>query len=119
MKLLGKVIDDELRGYYRLCPEEAEDMWHLFHLIQRGDAVSSTAIRRVQRETSTGSSHSERRKMTLRLVLDKVRCDDACGRAGRALVVAALRRCARRSCFWRLIRRAVRLNLTLPKERCG
>jgi len=41
-------------GVIGLIPEEPEDMWHAYNLIQVGDHVRSTTVRRVQSETSSG-----------------------------------------------------------------
>ncbi|PAV20930.1 mRNA surveillance pelota [Pyrrhoderma noxium] len=72
MKLVGKHIEKDRSGYVTLRPEEDEDMWHLYNLIQEGDEVRAPAIRRVQTETSTGSTSSHRVKTTLTLSVEKM-----------------------------------------------
>lgn len=72
MKLVGKRIEKDHSGYVTLRPEEDEDMWHLYNLIQEGDEVRAPAIRRVQTETSTGSTSSHRVKTTLTLSVQRM-----------------------------------------------
>ncbi|KAJ1675898.1 Translation factor pelota [Spiromyces aspiralis] len=47
MKLLRKNIEKDQSGFVRLEPEESEDMWHLYNLIQKGDQVEATTVRYV------------------------------------------------------------------------
>ncbi|EJD01231.1 uncharacterized protein FOMMEDRAFT_141911 [Fomitiporia mediterranea MF3/22] len=72
MKQIGRYIDKDRSGYITLRPEEDEDMWHLYNLIQEGDEVRAPAIRRVQTETATGSTSSHRVKTTLTLSVQKM-----------------------------------------------
>ncbi|KAL2752379.1 hypothetical protein ACRALDRAFT_1044466 [Sodiomyces alcalophilus JCM 7366] len=43
-----------------LTAEDAEDMWHAYNLIAPGDLVMAHAVRKVTKETNTGSTQSER-----------------------------------------------------------
>ncbi|KAL5508050.1 DOM34 [Sanghuangporus vaninii] len=72
MKQVGRHIEKDRSGYITLRPEEDEDMWHLYNLIQEGDEVRAPAIRRVQTETATGSTSSHRVKTTLTLSVQKM-----------------------------------------------
>ena len=36
---------DSNQGHVTLRPEDDEDMWHLYNLIQQGDSVRATTIR--------------------------------------------------------------------------
>ncbi|KZT20415.1 pelota [Neolentinus lepideus HHB14362 ss-1] len=72
MKLVGKYINKEGSGYVTLRPEDDEDMWHLYNLIQEGDQVRAPAIRRVQNVTATGSTDSHRVRTSLTLVVTHV-----------------------------------------------
>jgi protein pelota len=45
MKLIGKHIERDRSGRVTLCPEESEDMWHVYNLILKGDRVKSTTER--------------------------------------------------------------------------
>lgn len=58
-----------------LIPEEPEDMWHAYNLISEGDQVRSGTIRKVQNETSTGSSSSSRVRTTLTIRVESIDFD--------------------------------------------
>lgn len=58
-----------------LIAEEPEDMWHAYNIIQIGDQVRSTTIRKVQNETSTGSSTSSRVRTTLTISVENIDFD--------------------------------------------
>ncbi|KAI0081703.1 pelota [Panus rudis PR-1116 ss-1] len=72
MKLVGKHIDKNGAGHVTLQPEDDEDMWHLYNLIQEGDHVSSIAMRKVQNVSSTGSTESRRVRLNLTLAVERV-----------------------------------------------
>ncbi|KAI0052991.1 pelota [Auriscalpium vulgare] len=72
MKLVGKHINKDHSGYVSIRPEDDEDMWHLYNLIQEGDNVRAPAIRRVQNVSATGSSESHRVRTTLTLTVSRV-----------------------------------------------
>lgn len=59
----------------KLVPEESEDMWHAYNLIAEGDNVRSTTIRKVQNETATGSSSSNRIRTTLKISVETIDFD--------------------------------------------
>lgn len=59
----------------KLIPEESEDMWHAFNLISEGDYVLASTIRKVQNESSTGSSTSSRIRTTLRIQVENIDFD--------------------------------------------
>ncbi|CAE6439548.1 unnamed protein product [Rhizoctonia solani] len=72
MQLIGRRIDKDGAGYVTLVPQDDEDMWHIYNLIQEGDEVRASAIRRVQSVTATGSTSSERVHLHLTLRVTKV-----------------------------------------------
>ncbi|KAF8914014.1 eRF1 domain 1-domain-containing protein [Gymnopilus junonius] len=72
MKLISKNIDKHGTGHITLRPEDDEDMWHLYNLIQNGDLVRAPAIRRVQNVSSTGSTESHRVRLNLTLQVKRV-----------------------------------------------
>ena len=45
MRLLKQVIERDKSGFIHLIPEESEDMWHLYNLIQPTDRLKATTIR--------------------------------------------------------------------------
>lgn len=50
-------------------------MWHAYNLISEGDSVRSTTIRKVQTESSTGSSSSNRVRTTLTISVENIDFD--------------------------------------------
>ncbi|KAK5644360.1 hypothetical protein RI129_005660 [Pyrocoelia pectoralis] len=75
MKLLYKDVDKEGEGTVGLIAEEPEDMWHAYNLISEGDLVRSTTIRKVQSESATGSSTSNRVRTTLTICVENIDFD--------------------------------------------
>lgn len=75
MKLVNRTIDRHNVGYVVLVPEEPEDMWHTFNLVTVGDVLKSTTIRKVQTESSTGSSSSSKVRTTLTIKVEAVDFD--------------------------------------------
>ncbi|KIM46071.1 hypothetical protein M413DRAFT_441135 [Hebeloma cylindrosporum] len=72
MKLVNKFIDKHGAGHVTLRPEDDEDMWHLYNLIQNGDLVRAPAIRRVTTVSKTGSTESQRVRLNLTLQVKRV-----------------------------------------------
>eukprot|EP00118_Oscarella_pearsei_P015218 m.136139 g.136139 ORF g.136139 m.136139 type:complete len:385 (+) comp38172_c1_seq102:40-1194(+) len=78
MKLVYKDINGKNgSGSVTLVPEEAEDMWHVYNLIAVNDSLRSTTIRKVQMESSTGSTASSRVRTTLTLSIENIEYDTA------------------------------------------
>ncbi|KAJ7228537.1 eRF1 domain 1-domain-containing protein [Mycena pura] len=77
MKLVNKHIDKHGTGHVTLRPEDDEDMWHLYNLIQEGDSVRAPAIRRVQKISSTGSVDSSRLKLNLTIKVTRIEFSSA------------------------------------------
>ncbi|XP_023646816.1 protein pelota homolog isoform X1 [Paramormyrops kingsleyae] len=75
MKLLHKDIEKDNLGQVTLIPEEAEDMWHTYNLLQVGDSLRASTIRKVQTESSTGSVGSSRVRTTLTLCVETIDFD--------------------------------------------
>ncbi|XP_018579916.1 protein pelota [Anoplophora glabripennis] len=75
MKLVERNMDKEGEGHIVLIPEEPEDMWHAYNLISEGDSVRSTTIRKVQTESATGSSSSNRVRTTLTISVENIDFD--------------------------------------------
>lgn len=75
MKLIHKNIDRDGGGSVILLPEESEDMWHAYNLISEGDSVRASTIRKVQNESSTGSSTSSRVRTTLTINVEAIDFD--------------------------------------------
>lgn len=58
-----------------VIPEEPEDMWHAYNLIAEGDSVTASTVRKVQIESSTGSSTSNRVRTTLTIRVETIDFD--------------------------------------------
>ncbi|KAM0793117.1 hypothetical protein ACM66B_000596 [Microbotryomycetes sp. NB124-2] len=72
MLLVKKHIEKDGSGYVTLRPQEDEDMWHAYNLIQEGDELRGSAVRRVTTESSTGSTSSHRVHLKLTIIVEKV-----------------------------------------------
>lgn len=49
MKILKKDLDPAGKGFFTLKPENPEDMWHAYNLVQKGDLVTCATFRKVRR----------------------------------------------------------------------
>jgi len=65
MKLVFKKLEKDGKGTITLVPKEAEDMWHVYNLIQVGDLVRAFTFRNVKTTGPTGSVKSEKVKIVL------------------------------------------------------
>lgn len=72
MLLVRQHIERDGSGSVTLRPQEDEDMWHAYNLIQEGDELRGSAVRRVQQESATGSTASHRVHLKLTIVVSKV-----------------------------------------------
>ncbi|XP_065568171.1 protein pelota-like [Artemia franciscana] len=75
MKLCHKSVEVNGPGVVALIPEDAEDMWHAYNLISEGDSIRASTIRKVQTESATGSSSSNRVRTTLTIRVETVDFD--------------------------------------------
>ncbi len=76
MKLLKQQISaKDGEGYVVLRAEEPEDMWHAYNLIIAGDELKASTYRKVVTTGSTGSTRSEKRKITLTLRVEATTFD--------------------------------------------
>lgn len=75
MKLISKTADKDGRGSIALVPENTEDMWHAYNIIAEGDFVSCSTFRKVQMESSTGSSSSYKVRTTLTICVESIDFD--------------------------------------------
>ncbi|GAA5831835.1 hypothetical protein JCM11251_003903 [Rhodosporidiobolus azoricus] len=72
MLLVQKYIDRDGSGSVTLRPQDDEDMWHAYNLIQKGDQLKGSAVRRVTSESATGSTSSHRVHLKLTIEVDRV-----------------------------------------------
>lgn len=75
MKIHKRYIEKNGEGFVVVTPEIAEDLWHLYHIIAEGDQVKGVAIRKIQKESNTGSITSDRVKIVLTIAVDKIDFD--------------------------------------------
>lgn len=75
MKLTYKYFEKDGSGYAKLIPEEAEDMWHVYNLLQEGDNLEGSTIRKVVTETPTGTTDSNRIRTTLTIRVETIDFD--------------------------------------------
>ncbi|XP_009859396.2 protein pelota homolog [Ciona intestinalis] len=75
MKLVYRNINKDSSGQITLIPEDGEDMWHAYNLVQPGDSLRSTTLRKVQSESSTGSVGSNRVRTTLTIAIESIDFD--------------------------------------------
>ncbi|GBG59018.1 hypothetical protein CBR_g24366 [Chara braunii] len=75
MKLLRKNLTKDGGGSVKLVPDDAEDLWHAYNLVAEGDMVSATTVRKVQKETSSGGSESERVRLNLCVEVEAIEFD--------------------------------------------
>jgi len=78
MRVLKKKISEkDGEGSVTLIADEAEDVWHVFNLLSAEDRVRTTTFRKVTSESSTGSTKSEKRRVTLTVLVETVDYDAA------------------------------------------
>lgn len=76
MKLVHRDFTINGPGFVKLVPEEPEDLWHAYNLVSKGDRLSSVTVRKVQRETSTGSRDSKQVRTKLEVEVEAVEYDN-------------------------------------------
>ncbi|KAJ3035682.1 hypothetical protein HDV00_003569 [Rhizophlyctis rosea] len=79
MKQISRHIEKDGSGSVTLLPEEAEDMWHAYNLITKGDRLRSTTVRRVVSESATGSTDKSAVRITLTIEVEEVDFDTQAG----------------------------------------
>eukprot|EP01105_Mastigella_eilhardi_P023886 TRINITY_DN609_c0_g1_i1.p1 TRINITY_DN609_c0_g1~~TRINITY_DN609_c0_g1_i1.p1 ORF type:complete len:345 (-),score=94.84 TRINITY_DN609_c0_g1_i1:294-1301(-) len=67
LRLVKRAIDRNGQGFVSVQAVNGEGLWHAFHLIQEGDLVRATTVRKVQNVSSTGSMQADKVKVTLTL----------------------------------------------------
>ena len=77
MKLLKRQISaKDGSGTVLLRPDTPEDLWHAYNLLQTGDLVRCTTVRKVIYESAaTGSVSSQKKRLMLTVALQKVDFD--------------------------------------------
>ena len=76
MKIVKKNISmKDGSGSIMLRPETPEDLWHSYNLLRKDDLVRCTTVRKVVKESNTGSTTSSKKRMMLTIRLKKVDFD--------------------------------------------
>lgn len=76
MKILKKSISaKDGSGMVLLRPETDEDLWHAYNLLQKGDRVRCTTVRKVVKESNTGSTTSSKKRLMLTISVNKIDFD--------------------------------------------
>ena len=76
MKIIKKNISaKDGGGMVMLRPDTVEDLWHAFNLLQKGDLVRCTTVRKVVKESNTGSTTSSKKRCMLTIDVKKVDFD--------------------------------------------
>ena len=76
MKIVKKNISaKDGGGSVMLRPETPEDLWHSYNLLKTEDLVRCTTVRKVVKESSTGSTTSSKKRMMLTIRLKKIDFD--------------------------------------------
>lgn len=76
MKLIKRNISaKDGSGSIMLRPDTPEDLWHAYNLLQKGDLVRCTTVRKVVKESSTGSTTSNKKRLMLTINVKSVDFD--------------------------------------------
>ncbi|KAH8723872.1 eRF1 domain 1-domain-containing protein [Phaeosphaeriaceae sp. PMI808] len=80
MRLLKSQIEQKTgAGFATLMPEEPEDMWHAYNLIQENDLIRAKAVRRVSKVSDSGSTSSQRIALDLTIAVTSTDFDIGSG----------------------------------------
>lgn len=77
MKILNQNLIKGGSGLVTVRMESADDMWHIYNIINAGDALKSTTLRKIKEESKTGSVVTSKKKITLVLRVSNVDYDPA------------------------------------------
>lgn len=79
MKLLKQSFEKDKSGLTVLIPQDKEDLWQLYNLIQKGDEIKLSTTRNVKKSSGSGGSanagaggKSERVNLTLKLTVEDI-----------------------------------------------
>jgi len=75
MKILQQKFERTGQGQVKLVMQEADDMWHVYNLVTKGDLVQSTTFRKIKEESKTGSIVTNKRKIIVLLNVQSVDYD--------------------------------------------
>ncbi|KAJ8570656.1 hypothetical protein K7X08_037628 [Anisodus acutangulus] len=79
MKVLGQKLVTNQPGTITIVPEKPDDLWLLFNLIAKGDVVSTTTSRKIQKSSdSTNKKNNSRVKLELEIKIATIDYDKSC-----------------------------------------
>ncbi|KAF5397579.1 Pelota mRNA surveillance and ribosome rescue factor [Paragonimus heterotremus] len=75
MKVVHRDIDKYSAGHITLIAENEEDMWLTYNLVQVGDKLRCSTVRKVQNESATGSVQTKQVRTNLTIEVEKIDYD--------------------------------------------
>lgn len=77
MKLIRKNIERDSSGDITLFPEDSEDLWYAYNLIQEGDEIEAKSMRRITKVDRDGQQKGQsiRKLLKLRLKVESIDFD--------------------------------------------
>ncbi|RTG90806.1 protein pelota [Schistosoma bovis] len=72
MKVIGRELNKNSSGYITLIAENEEDMWLTYNLVQVGDKMRCSTVRKVQNESATGSVQTKQVRTNLTIEVEKL-----------------------------------------------
>ncbi|CAH8502371.1 unnamed protein product [Schistosoma rodhaini] len=75
MKVIGRELNKNSSGYITLIAENEEDMWLTYNLVQVGDKMRCSTVRKVQNESATGSVQTKQVRTNLTIEVEKIDFD--------------------------------------------
>ncbi|CAH8609787.1 unnamed protein product [Dicrocoelium dendriticum] len=75
MKVIHRDLDKYSSGHITLVAENEEDMWLTYNLIQLGDKLRCSTVRKVQNESATGSVQTKQVRTNLTIEVEKIDFD--------------------------------------------
>lgn len=79
MKLLGKNFSKHGEGDITLVPENEEDIWMVYNLLQVGDSIRASTVRKVHNESMTGSVAVKQVRLNLTISVESITYDSLGG----------------------------------------
>jgi protein pelota len=75
MKLIGKNFSKNGEGDITLIAENEEDIWMVYNLLQEGDSIRASTVRKVHNESMTGSVATKQVRLNLTISIESITYD--------------------------------------------
>lgn len=72
MKLIKQSFDKNSSGFTTLMPQDKEDLWQLYNLIQKNDEIKLQTTRNVAKNATKGASKQERKNVVLTINVEDI-----------------------------------------------